>query len=241
MAADRTSHGLDVRDAAGGIGPRAILPEFESLALLGSGGLPVSPVRCAVDAEEAVVVADSFGYPVVVKLDAEGFPHKTDVGGVRVGLVDAHDVRIAARELLAIGAPAGARVRGLVVQPMAAPGVELIVGMERDAQFGPAILVGLGGIMAEAIDDVSIRLAPVPRDEALSMLHELRGSRLLRSFRAGPAVDLGSIADVIVGLGRFAIDHPEVCEVDMNPVIAGPGGAVIVDALVVQEVADHGV
>jgi acetate---CoA ligase (ADP-forming) len=241
LAADRTSHGLDVRDAAGGIGLRAILPEFESLALLGSGGLPASPIRCAADAEEAVAVADSFGYPVVVKLDAEGFPHKTDVGGVRVGLVDGHDVRIAARELLAIGVPTGARVRGLVVQPMAAPGVELIVGMERDAQFGPAILVGLGGIMAEAIDDVSIRLAPVPRDEALSMLHELRGSRLLRSFRGGPAVDLESIADVIVGLGRFAIDHPEVCEVDMNPVIAGPGGGVIVDALIVQEVADHGV
>jgi acetyl-CoA synthetase/acetyltransferase len=241
LAADRTSHGLDAAPPPDGGGAgRTILSEFESLALLGAAGLPVSAIRRAADADEAVAAADALGYPVAVKLDATGFPHKSDVGGVRVGLADAHGVRFAAADLLSVEVPHGAAVRGIVIQPMAAPGVELIVGMERDAQFGPAILVGLGGILAEAIDDVAIRLAPVPRDEAHAMLVELRAARLLHGFRGGPAVDLESIVDVIVGLGRFALDHPDVAEVDMNPVITGPGGAVIVDALVVREVVAHG-
>jgi acyl-CoA synthetase (NDP forming) len=231
LAADRTpwAHDPPETDAPGPIVP---LPERESIELLGEAGVPVTPVRAVAEAEGAVAAAAGIDGPVVLKLDAIGLAHKSDLGAVRLGLRDGDEVRRAAAELLAL-APAGARVRGLLVEPMAEPGLELIVGLRRDPQVGPVVLVGLGGVLAEAIDDVAVALAPVGPDEALAMLASLRGARLLDGMRGRPAVDRRAVADIVVAVARLGHDRPEIVEVDLNPVIASPGGALAVDALVV--------
>jgi acyl-CoA synthetase (NDP forming) len=179
-----------------------------------------------------VTAAAAFGGPVAVKLDATGIAHKSDIGGVRLGVVGDDAVRAAATDLLALAATDG-DVRGLLVEPMAAAGIELIVGLTRDAQVGPVVLVGLGGILAEAIDDVALALAPVTRQEALGMLGSLRGSRLFDGLRGRPAVDRTAVADIVVAVSRLGHDRPEIVEIDLNPVIASPTGALAVDALVV--------
>jgi acyl-CoA synthetase (NDP forming) len=240
LAGDRTTYG---RDTGAGMPRHAVpvaLPESESLEIVRAAGIPAVRAERAVDATEAIAAADRLGYPVVLKLDATGLAHKSDIGGVRVGLRDAAAVEAAARELFAIRLPEETVVRGLLVEPMAAAGLELIVGMRRDAQFGPAVLVGLGGELAEAVDDVAIRLAPVRREEAREMIDGLRGSRLLHGFRGRPPVAIDRVVDVIVALGALAMDRPDILEVDMNPLIAGPHEAVVVDALVVLDEVPRG-
>jgi acyl-CoA synthetase (NDP forming) len=211
------------------------LPERESLALLAAAGIPVTPLRAVGDADAAVGAAIEFDGRVALKLDAVGLAHKSDAGAVRLDLAGADQVRRAAAELLAIGAGLGdgVVVRGLLVAPMAAPGVELIVGLTRDAQVGPVVLVGLGGILAEALDDVAVALAPIGRDDALAMLAGLRAARLLDAVRGRPAVDRGTVADIIVAVARLGAERPDIVEVDLNPIVASDRGAVAVDALVV--------
>ena len=145
----------------------------------------------------------------------------------------------AAGELLALGARLAAKgtstVRGLLVAPMAPPGLELIAGFTRDPQFGPMVLVGIGGVLAEVLDDVALRLAPVSQHEAESMLGELRGSPLLDGVRGRPSVDRVAVARILVLLGALAQARPDIRAVDLNPLIARADGAVAVDALVVLE------
>jgi hypothetical protein len=191
-------------------------------------------------ADEVVEATGRIGGSVVVKLDAAGIAHKSDIGGVIVGVEGPDAVRAAVSTLLEAGQRAGAEVRGVLVQAMAEPGIEVIVGARRDAQFGPLVLVGLGGILAEALDDVAIRLAPVDRDEAAAMIAELRGAAILEGVRGRPAVDRVAVVDVVVALGAAMIAHDEWSEVDLNPVVAGPIGAVAVDALVVVEDGSRG-
>jgi hypothetical protein len=168
----------------------------------------------------------------VVKLDVVGLAHKSDVGGVRIGLAGDDAVRTAARELLALELPDGAVGRGLLVARQL-EGVELILGGRRDPSFGPLVVVGLGGILAEVLDDVAIRLAPVEPDEAAAMLDELRGATVLAGVRGRPGIDRDAVVDAIVRLGRLIADDPTIIEVDANPVISGPLGTAAVDALVV--------
>ena len=240
LAMDRSPYGSrpDARtDDPGpevGSGPPRALPERESLDLLRAAGLAVTPAASVADATAAVEAAQSLpGHAVVLKLDAVDLPHKSDLGFVRLGLVGDEVVRAAAVDLLAEARRQGIIPRGLLVQPMADPGLELIVGFHRDASFGPAVVVGLGGVFTEVLDDVAIRLAPVDRDVALGMLTELRGARLLDGVRGSSALDRGAVADLIVALSRLADDRPEIVEVDLNPVIASVSGALAVDALVV--------
>ena len=237
LAMDRTSYGRDDAAhsaAAGDVVTPLALPERESLDLLRDAGLSVTAAVAAPGAQAAADVARTFGgTPVALKLDAVGLAHKSDLGLVRLGLVGDEAIRVAAGDLLATAERHGLAARGLLVEPMAAPGVELIVGLRRDAQFGPAVMVGLGGILAEVLDDVAIRLAPVGRAEALAMLDDLRGRRILDGVRGSPAVDRSAVADLIVGLSRLGAARADIAEVDLNPVIASPGGALAVDALVV--------
>jgi acyl-CoA synthetase (NDP forming) len=194
----------------------------------------VTEVAAVSDADAAVEAARSLGGgAVVLKLDALDLPHKSDLGLVRLGLVGDDAVRAAAGELLVTGRRQEIHARGLLVEPMAASGVELIVGLRRDPSFGPAVVVGLGGVLTEVLDDVAIRLAPVDRETALAMLAELRGVRLLDGVRGGAAVDRGAVADLIVALARLGEARPGIVEVDLNPVIASAEGALAVDALVV--------
>ena len=239
LAADRTAYALDPARAIadGSRHPTAAataLPERESLELLRAAGLSVTSVLAVPDADGAVEATRPLaGHAVALKLDVVGVAHKSDLGLVRLGLVGDDAVRAAATELLATGRRRALDARGLLVEPMADPGVELIVGMRRDAQFGPAVMVGLGGLLAEVLDDVAIRLAPLCRDDALAMLDDLRARRILGEVRGRPAVDRGAVADLLVALSVLVIERPDIVEVDLNPVIASSEGAVAVDALVV--------
>jgi len=154
---------------------------------------------------------------------------------VRLALADATTVRAAVPDLIAAAERAGATLRGLLVEPMAPAGVEVIVGGRRDAVFGPAVLVGLGGILAEVLDDVAILLAPAPEAEVGRRLERLRGAAILRGVRGRPGVDLDGLAALVAAVGRMLLEDPAVVEVDLNPVIASPDGVVAVDALVVLE------
>jgi acyl-CoA synthetase (NDP forming) len=187
------------------------------------------------DAPGAVVAARAIGRTVALKLDAAGLAHKSEIGGVVLGLHGDDAVYGAALSLLENGRRHGLAVRGLLVEAMAPAGVELILGLRRDPQFGPAVLVGLGGVLTEVLDDVAIRLAPLDDEAADGMLDELRGAALLRGVRSRPPVDRAALASMLVALGRLGVERPDILEVDLNPVIATARGALAVDALVVLE------
>jgi acetate---CoA ligase (ADP-forming) len=237
LAADRTTWGGELPAAISPTPTALALSERESLGFLAAAGIPVTALREATDARAAVAAAREFGGPVALKLDAVGLAHKTDAGAVRLGLGDDAAVAAAADELLALGrrlAATGLPVRGLLVQPMAGPGLELIVGLIRDRDFGPFVVVGLGGVLAEVLDDVVLRLAPVTPEEAAGMLDDLRGARLVDGVRGRPAADRAAIAAIIVAVARLGIERPEIVAIDLNPVISGQSGTIAVDALVVS-------
>jgi succinyl-CoA synthetase beta subunit len=213
--------------------PTRTLPERESLDRLAGLGLPVEASIAADSADSAVAAARRIGGPVVLKVDVEGLAHKSDVGGVRVGLGDEASIRAAADDLLALRLPPGTRSRGLLVSRRL-DGVELILGGRCDPSYGPIVLVGLGGILAEAIDDVAVRLAPLDAVEAGRMLDELRGRRILGGARGRLGIDRGAVVAAIVALGQALLDDPTLIEVDLNPLISGPHGTAAVDALVVE-------
>ncbi|MFI5916788.1 GNAT family N-acetyltransferase [Dactylosporangium sp. NPDC051541] len=213
-----------VRDALGaGDGWQ---PAPVAQALLGCYGIPTLDTRPAADADEAVRRAAGIGYPVAVKAALPGLVHKTDVGAVRLGLRDAAEVRAAYR---AIAAALGLTEPPVVVQPMAAAGVELVAGVAHDPLFGSLVMLGLGGVHTDVLDDRVLRLLPVTDRDAPAMWRALRGARLLTGFRGEPAADTGALEDLVLRIGRLAEDFPEIAELDLNPVLAGPHGCRAVD------------
>jgi acyl-CoA synthetase (NDP forming) len=245
LGADRTRFGHDdgaIAPAEPGhaLAPPRTLSEYDSLVLLRAAGVRVVEAERAADpAAAGAIAARSGDRPLVVKLDADDLPHKSDIDAVRVGLVGDAEVRAAASDIIDLGRRHGARVRGVLVEPQAGPGIELIVGMTRDPLFGPAVLVGFGGVFTEVLDDAAIHLAPLTHDDALAMLGSLRGSSLLDGARGRPAIDRAAVADLIVALGRLGWERPDIVAVDINPVIATATGALAVDALVVLAGGDH--
>ncbi|RZU75483.1 acyl-CoA synthetase (NDP forming) [Micromonospora kangleipakensis] len=192
--------------------------------LLAAAGVAFPPARAVRSRDDALVAAGELGYPVVLK--ALGLAHKSDVRGVALGLDDAAAVAAAFDDMAGRLAPAGYAIETMVELR---EGVELIVGARRDPRFGPVLLVGFGGVYAELIADTAVDLAPVDRDGARDLLARLRGAALLAGFRGRPAVDLDALADVIVAVSRVAAAHPEIAELDLNPVLATPHGAVALD------------
>jgi acyl-CoA synthetase (NDP forming) len=235
LATDRTSFGADQTVSPAPAPPReaTALSERASLELLRAAGIPTIDSIAVEDVGSAVAAARAFTGPVALKLDASGLAHKSDIGGVALGVDGDDAVREAATALIDTGRQRGLTVRGLLVQPMAAAGLELLLGMRRDPQFGPVVVVGLGGTLTEILDDVAIRLAPLDDAEANDMLDDLRGARLLAGVGGQPPVDRQAVASILVALGRLGMDRPDIVEVDLNPVIASASGAVAVDALVV--------
>jgi acyl-CoA synthetase (NDP forming) len=175
-------------------------------------------------AEVAKAAAD-IGYPVALK--ALGFAHKSDAGGVALGLAHADALAAAHADMVARLDPAGFSVEAMADLT---GGVEMIVGARRDPRFGPVVLVGLGGLLAEVLSDTAVELAPVSRARATAMLDRLRGAALLYGFRGRPAVDVDALADAIVAVSVVAAAHPEIAELDVNPVVALPSGALALDA-----------
>lgn len=240
LATDRTFVGHELPDGAAIEAPATshlprVLPERESLRRVAELGIATAPVAVVADAAGAAETTAAIGGPVVVKLDAVGLAHKSDHGAVRVGLRGPDAVRAAATELLELPLPEGVRRRGLLVAPHL-DGVELIVGGRRDASFGPIVLVGLGGVLAEAIDDVAVGLAPIDPAEAEAMLRRLRGAPILGGVRGRPGIDRPAVVRLIVALSDALVADPTLLEVDLNPVVSGPSGTAAVDALVVESV-----
>lgn len=213
----------------------ALLGEHAAKRLLAEAGLPVIEERRARTAEAAAEAAAALGFPVALKLDSPDVAHKTEVGGVRLGLADAEAVRagvVAILESAARLAPA-ARVEGVLVQRMAPRGVELILGARWDPQFGATVLLGLGGVEAEVWRDVTLELAPVSEAGALAMLRRLRGLPLLEGHRGRPACDLAAIARAVARFSAFAAAAgARAPEIEVNPLVCGPEGAVAVDGLI---------
>ncbi|MEA2625743.1 MAG: hypothetical protein QOD06_1788 [Candidatus Binatota bacterium] len=214
--------------------PTRTLSEFESKRLLGTYGVPTVEEALAVDEDAAAGVAAKIGFPVAVKLCAEGLAHKTERNLVRLGLADEPEVRAAAADLLALRGP-GERDAVLLVQRMARGRRELIAGLVRDGQFGRCVMLGIGGIFAEVLGDVVFRLVPLSRRDALEMMDDLGASRVLAPFRGEPAVDRGAVAAVLLGLARLSEERRDVVSVDVNPLIVTGSSLVAVDALVEVE------
>ena len=200
-------------------------------------GLPLITTRVVSNTDQAVAAAAELGPPVALKASAQGLLHKTDAGGVKLGLEGDEKVRAAAAEIEAAVGRAGHRLDGLVVQPMAPVGVELIVGVVNDHSFGPVLACGAGGTTAELIKDVAVRITPLTEADAREMIRSLQTFPLLDGYRGAPRCDLTAIEDVLVRVSAMVEAHPEIVELDCNPLIAGPSGAVIVDARVRVETA----
>jgi len=218
------SPGLDGRVAAPRPGSAAL-----GVELLREAGIPVVPMIAARDAAAAARAADQLGYPVALKVDSPDLPHKSDVGGVRLGCADAEGVRRAFAEMLAEvrrRAPA-ARVDGAVVQPMIGDGVEMILGVKRDPLFGPAVVCGFGGVYVELLRDVAVRVPPIDAGAAREMLAELRGHALLRGARGRPPADVAALAETIVRVGALAASG-RVRSLDLNPLLVLPEGRGVV-------------
>ncbi len=208
------------------------LSERESKRLLASYGVPVAPERFVDSAAAAGAAAAELGYPVVAKLNGEAIAHKTERGLVRLRLGDRAAVESAATELFAAATPEDGDV-SVLVAPMVSGMRELIAGVVRDPQFGPSVMLGVGGVLAEAIADVVFRPAPLDAATAADMIDDLATQRVLGAFRGEAAVDRAQLAEVLVGLGRLAAERPDVWSVDVNPLIVEPNGAVVaVDGLV---------
>jgi succinyl-CoA synthetase beta subunit len=209
----------------------ATLSERDSLELVGRYGVPVVAERRAANAEEAVAAAAELGGAVVLKLHGDAIAHKTERGLVRLNLTGADAVSVAANEVLAAARPADGDV-DLVVAPMIAGTRELIAGVHTDEQFGRCVMLGMGGVLAEALGDVAFRLVPLSSADAADMLDELRNQALLGAMRGEPAVDRASVQDVLLALSRLGEREPGVASVDLNPLVIVDGRPVAVDALV---------
>jgi acyl-CoA synthetase (NDP forming) len=208
------------------------MSERDSKTLLAEFGVPLAPERLVADAVAAGDAADELGYPVVAKLNGDAIAHKTERGLVRLRLGDRKAVEQAAADLLAAARPEDGEV-GVLVAPMIDGTRELIAGVVRDPQFGPTVMFGLGGILAEAIADVVFRPAPLDAVTAAEMIDDLETRQLLAAWRGEAAVDREQLVELLVGLGRLAAQRPDVISVDINPLIVGPSGALVaVDGLV---------
>jgi acetyl-CoA synthetase (ADP-forming) len=210
------------------------LSEADSKALLARHGVPVVDERLVADPDAAAEAAEELGFPVVAKLCGASIAHKTERGLVRLGLGDAEAVRRAAADLLARATPADGDV-GVLVGQMVKGNRELIAGLSRDPQFGMTVMLGVGGILAEAIADVAFRLVPLAPVDADDLVDDLATQSMLGQFRGEPAVDRASLVALLLGLSAATEAHAELVSADLNPLIVVDGKPVAVDALVEVE------
>jgi acyl-CoA synthetase (NDP forming) len=216
--------------------PAGIMPEHAAKTALESEGLPMPRRQLVADVEAAVITAQAIGFPVALKIQSAALSHKSDVGGVILGLSDEQALRDGWTRLhgnIAASAP-NATIDGVLVEAMSGPGLELILGARNDPDWGPVLAIGLGGVFAEALKDVRLMPADVTTTEIKNALRRLKGKALLEPFRGKPARDVDAIASAVAKLGAFMRAHPEVAEVDINPlVVFGEGdGVLALDALI---------
>ncbi|MFO8048366.1 MAG: acetate--CoA ligase family protein [Desulfosudaceae bacterium] len=207
------------------------LSEYASKQILAAYDIPVTRETLVANPEEAVAAAIDIGYPVALKACGSSLLHKSDRGLVRLGLASETEVR-SAHELLR--RESGDNLEGILVQEMIAGKRELVAGMNRDAQFGPCVMLGLGGIMTEIFKDTAFRMAPLDMIEAADMADQLKSQPLLAAFRGEEPVDRNALSRCLMAVGRIALEHEDILEIDINPlIITSRGNLVAVDALII--------
>lgn len=216
---------------------KTLLTEIESKQLLKQVGISVIDTKLAPARDEAISASRQFGFPVVLKIVSPDIVHKSDAGGVKLGLRTSKQVGKAYDDILSAVKQKHpqAVIQGVSVQKMARPGVEVIIGMTKDAQFGPVLMFGLGGILVEILKDVSFRIVPLTKRDAGEMVREIKGYPLLEGYRGQEPVDVSKLEELLLKVSDFVEQNPEVKEIDLNPVFAYSDGAVAVDARVILE------
>lgn len=214
---------------------RQVLTEMESKKLIRSLGIETTEIKLATSEEEAVALAREIGFPCVLKVSSPDITHKSDAGGVKVGLASEAEVAEAYRAIISVCAEKfpEAVIEGVTVQNMAPPGLEVIVGMATDPQFGPVLMFGLGGVWVEVLEDVSFKIVPLTQTDAAKAVREIRAARLLDGFRGSEPVDTAALEEILLRVSEFVAQTPEVIEMDLNPIFAYPHGAIAVDARVI--------
>jgi acyl-CoA synthetase (NDP forming) len=208
------------------------LLEPEAYELLAAYEVPVPRHRVVTSAEDAEAAAGEVGYPVVAKVVSPDILHKTEAGGVLLHLNDAAAVRAAYRQIVERARQAKAALRGVLIAHMAPLGTEVIAGLTQDAQFGPVVMFGLGGIFVEVYRDVSFRLVPLSEPEAAAMIREIKAFPILQGIRGGRSADLKALTNLLLKVSRIGEENLEIAEMDLNPVIVYEEGLSVVDARV---------
>jgi len=216
---------------------RNVLTEIEAKELLMEAGISVVDTKLATSKEEVISISQQLGFPVVLKIASPDVVHKSDAGGVKLDLKTAKQAGKAYDDILkAIKKQyPEAKIQGVSVQKMARPGVEVIIGMSKDAQFGPVLMFGLGGILVEILKDISFRIVPLTKRDAKEMIKEIKGYPLLEGYRGQEPVDVNNLEELVLKVSNFVEQTPEVDELDLNPIFAYSDGAVAVDARVILE------
>jgi len=214
-----------------------LLTEVESKELLKKAGIPVVEAKLSRSKKEAISTSKEMGFPIVLKISSPDVVHKSDSGGVKLGLANATQVGKAYNEVISSVKQAypKAKIEGVSVQPMAPPGVEVIVGMSKDPQFGPVLMFGLGGILVEVLKDVSFRIVPVTERDALEMIREIKGYPVLEGYRGQKPASIPALEKLLVKVSNFVEKNPQIKELDLNPIFAYPDKAVAVDARIILE------
>jgi acyl-CoA synthetase (NDP forming) len=216
---------------------RKSLLETEAKTICIEYDIPVTRFKLAKDEEEAAKYATAIGFPIVLKIVSPDIIHKSDVGGVIVGVKNVNGVKKGYRQIMnnVRKHKPDARIAGVLIQEMAPAGTEVIVGSVKDPQFGPAIMFGLGGVFVEVLKDVTFRIAPITEDEAAEMISEVKAYPLLKGYRNTPPADLKAITKILVNTSRLVTEHPEIKELDLNPIMVYEKGAKAVDARIILE------
>jgi len=212
-----------------------VITEELSKTILKTYGVKVPPFALVTSAEEAAKQAKKIGFPLVMKVVSPQILHKTDVGGVKVGLDNVNDVKKTFKDMYGrLSKKKGVEVKGILLEKMVPKGVELIVGIQNDPQFGPVIMVGLGGIMTEVMKDVAFRMLPISTSDAKSMLNELKGAKLLKGFRGSEPIDTNMVAKMLVQIGQLGVENADyINSIDFNPVVVYPKSHFVVDAKII--------
>jgi acyl-CoA synthetase (NDP forming) len=216
---------------------RKYLLETEAKTICMEYGIPVTKFKLAKSEQEAMRFANEIGYPVVLKIASPDIIHKFDVGGVILNLKKQAEVKDAYNKILANikRHKSDAKIVGIVVQEMATPSTEVIVGATKDPQFGPALMFGLGGIFVEVLKDVTFRIAPITEEDAREMITEVKAYPILKGYRGQPPVDIEAIVKILLNTSKLVMEHQEIKELDLNPIMVYEKGAKTVDARIILE------
>ncbi len=210
---------------------QTVLTEFESKNLLKEIGIPIPEQELAITKEKTIAVAKKIGFPVVLKLMAEDVVHKSDTGAVKLNINNEVEIANAYDELMKIPSQSE---KSISIQKMAdEPITELIIGMTTDAQFGPALMFGIGGILVELLEDISFRIAPITEYDAREQIHEIKGFPILDGYRGKPKADIDAIVNTLLKISDLVIKHEEINEMDLNPVFIYENGLICVDARII--------